>query len=188
MSKITIIVALSLLCLVFFLFEIVEAQIFPDADLRKIERYPINFKKVESNYYRSGIIQKRDYASLTKLGIKTIIDLRMDLFGYAKKEKLMADSLGIKYFNIPMNPFLPPNEEQIKKFFSIMDDENNLPILIHCLHGQDRTGIMVALHRVRNNHWNYAHTYKEMLNNGYHLYKYPKLKQFLKKYASENSF
>lgn len=37
------------------------------------------------------------------------------------------------------------HKQQIKRIFEIISDENNLPAVIHCTAGKDRTGIAVAL-------------------------------------------
>ena len=37
------------------------------------------------------------------------------------------------------------HRKQMKRIFEIISDENNLPALIHCTAGKDRTGIVVAL-------------------------------------------
>lgn len=35
--------------------------------------------------------------------------------------------------------------KEIKKFFQVLDDPSNFPVLIHCTQGKDRTGLMVIL-------------------------------------------
>lgn len=40
--------------------------------------------------------------------------------------------------------------------------------LIHCTHGNDRTGLLVAIYRVRHDHWTKANAEKEMLSLGFH--------------------
>jgi len=39
---------------------------------------------------------------------------------------------------------------------------------VHCLHGQDRTGLVVACYRVMVQHWTKADAEKEMLAHGFH--------------------
>lgn len=183
MKKIITASILSILCLLLFSFSVAKAQDYSQCDYSKHQHYPLNFKKVDSLYYRSGKINKCDYPNLKNIGIKTVIDLRQNLLGSAQSEKNETNNLGINYFSIPLNPFIPPTKEQINKFFTIIDNTNNLPVLVHCTHGQDRTGIMTALYRVNNNHWTFHQAYTEMLNNGYHPYRYPQQKLFLQKYV-----
>lgn len=184
MKKNLIISILSMLCFLFFFVEAAGAQLLSFGNGRC---YPINFRKVDSKYYRSGELEKCNYFDLKKLGIKTVIDLRQNFLGYSQKEKSASTEAGINYFNIPMNPFFPPSKNQIDKFFSIIDNSNNLPVLVHCLHGQDRTGFMTALYRIRNDRWDYEQAYAEMLSYGYHNHRYPLLKLALRKYSRELS-
>lgn len=39
---------------------------------------------------------------------------------------------------------------------------------VHCSHGQDRTGLVIAVYRVTHDHWTKAQAEKEMLSNGFH--------------------
>jgi len=39
---------------------------------------------------------------------------------------------------------------------------------VHCLHGQDRTGLIVAVYHVRHDGWTKARAEKEMLAHGFH--------------------
>lgn len=185
MKKNVVILFLLELCL--FSIGMASAQNIYKCDNNMHQYLPVNFRKVDNNYYRSGKINKCDYPVLRKIGVKTIIDLRMNLFDSAKNEKIAANNNEINYFSIPMNAIIPPTDEQINEFFSIINNTNYLPVLVHCTHGQDRTGIMTALYRLKNNHWTYDKAYKEMLDNGYHPYKYFMQKKFFKKYAEDHT-
>ena len=35
----------------------------------------------------------------------------------------------------------------------VIDDTNSWPVLVHCHHGVDRTGYIIALHRIINEGW-----------------------------------
>lgn len=91
--------------------------------------------------------------------------------------------LGMKYVNIPMNPFSPPTEKQIGLFFSITDNPNNLPVFVFCAQGKDRTGIMTALYRIKKYNWSFEQAYGEMKKDGYHSLIFPEQKKFLAKYS-----
>ena len=39
---------------------------------------------------------------------------------------------------------------------------------MHCYHGEDRTGLVVGLHRYTNDHWTAVDAYREMLARGFH--------------------
>ncbi len=155
--------------------------------LKSFDRIDINnFGKIDNNYYRGAQPCKKGFEQLKKLGIKTVINLRHPYFFSKKsfsKEKAFVNSLGMNYINMPMLPYTPPADEQVKRFFKILNDKDNLPVFVFCKEGKDRTGIMTALYRVEHYNWDYDKAYTEMKSYGYHRFAYPQLKNFLYDYA-----
>jgi tyrosine-protein phosphatase SIW14 len=49
-----------------------------------------------------------------------------------------------------------------------MADSTNYPIFVHCQHGQDRTGVIVALYRIFYEQWTPQAAHDEMMNMGFH--------------------
>ena len=144
-----------------------------------------NFAKVDNYYYRGAQPGLDDYFSLAYLGVKTIINLRENYGSGLEKQKFLANSLGMNYINIPMNPAVPPDNKQISYFFNIISNQNNLPVYVHCAQGRDRTGIMTALYRVNKYGWNFDQAYIEMKQRGYHSIIFPRQKKFLAEYTSK---
>lgn len=156
------------------------------SQVKTVENIDIpNFSKLDDNFYRSGQPEGEDYKKLSELGIKTIINLRLSGFNQVRKERKMVESNGMQFVNIPLNPFLHPNRRQIKTYYKIIDNPNNLPVLVHCKYGQDRTGIMTALYRVKVYNWDYNKAYDEMIAFGYHKTLYSRQKHFLWEYIKE---
>lgn len=82
---------------------------------------------------------------LNDLGIKTEIDLRRIENG--ETGGVTSSPLGetVNYISCPMDhsgDVLNDNKEQILKVFSILADEENYPLIIHCSIGTDRTGML----------------------------------------------
>lgn len=130
----------------------------------------INFSKVNAGIYRGARLTSFKAAEYLKsLNVKNIINLQGgDLTSkYAKYipwlepgetpeninfEKANALSLGIGFFHNPLNSLEPVTMEEdraIDQTLEFMHDKNNQPIFIHCEHGADRTGLLVALYRVK---------------------------------------
>lgn len=147
-----------------------------------------NFQKIDDTFYRGGQPDIFDIECLKKLGIKTIINLRYENSNSQSKEKFTALNDGINYINIPMIPFNPPSEKQISKFFKILNNPSNLPVYVHCWHGEDRTGIMTALYRYEKYNWSFEKAYSEMKSMGYHAYIFPRQKWFLSDFIKSSSF
>ena len=88
-----------------------------------------------------------------QLGIKTEIDLRKTLsssFNYDEVVGITSSPLGeeVNYISTPMeysntNIFTNDNnKEAIRNFFTALADENNYPLVFHCVRGTDRTGAL----------------------------------------------
>lgn len=144
-----------------------------------------NFVKVDDSYYRGAKLKKKDYVTLKNLGIKTIIDLREIYTDTAQIYSDRASEHGIKYYNIRLSPFFPPDRIRIVEFFNIINNKENQPVYVHCTYGQDRTGLMTALYRVEKYGWSYDEAYKEMLDLGFHPRLYFYHKQYLYKYIKK---
>lgn len=128
---------------------------------------PGKFLEVSPGIYRSAQPNMIDMKDLMKFGIKTIIDLNDDKATLAAEQK-EANRLGIQFIAQPMSAFRTPNDSQVDEILQALVDQNNYPILIHCKHGEDRTGLIIGLHRVYEESWQPNSAYREMLDLGFH--------------------
>jgi protein tyrosine/serine phosphatase len=118
---------------------------------RKYKELP-NFHEVNAEVFRGGQPQKSGLQRLSKLGIKTIINLR-DNDALAGAEEAEARALGFRYFNIPFNKFGRPSDEEVEKVLTLARDVENQPVFIHCKRGSDRTGLVIAIYRILFDGW-----------------------------------
>ncbi|HKV41832.1 MAG TPA: tyrosine-protein phosphatase [Blastocatellia bacterium] len=126
----------------------------PAAFSRQVGSFPElpNFHKVNDHLYRGGQMRMGGIKRLGDLGIKTIVDLRgMD--GTARWEKKEAEALHIAYFSIPMSGISRPSSDQIWKVLGVVDNPANWPVYVHCEHGSDRTGTVVACYHILHDGW-----------------------------------
>lgn len=65
----------------------------------------------------------------------------------------------------------PPTKKQVEKFLAICRRSKGA-IYLHCLHGKDRTGFMVAVYRMRVQKWGYFKAVKELFSFGFHWFFY----------------
>lgn len=118
-----------------------------------------NFKPItEGKVYKSGVIPPDEIANYAKkYNLKSIIDLRFpgtdDLVNNPEvPEELTAEEEAVKkiegltYFNVGSEQV--PNEEVLNKFYTIMDNPDNYPVLIHCYHGEGRAPLFSAVYRM----------------------------------------
>lgn len=124
-----------------------------------------NFGQMDARFYRGAQPKPEDYKALAAIGIKTIIDLRNDPEDFAKEA---TEAAGMKYVNIPMSDKKRPQEDQIEKFLSIINDPETGAFYTHCRGGRHRTGVMGAVYRYNHDRWNYDQVYKEMKQYDYY--------------------
>lgn len=98
--------------------------------------------------YRGSEPGEGDFAKLKEKGIRAVVDFR-DKPKQVEWEKKKAETLGIHYFNLPWLITRPVKPELLDRFFEILDNPQNRPVLIHCEHGRDRTGVMATLALMR---------------------------------------
>jgi protein tyrosine/serine phosphatase len=119
----------------------------------------LNFGKVNEVLYRGAQPDGPAIIKLKQLGIKTIIDLQMPN-GVRKAEAAEALASGINYTNVPLHGLGRPTDAQIKQLLAIIETAPS-PIFIHCQHGCDRTGTIVACYRIEHDQWTGENALKE---------------------------
>ena len=112
----------------------------------------------ENKVYKSGVIPPDkidDYVK--KYNIKSIVDLRgpvtedkinnPESWVEINQEKNAAAKIeGLNYYNIPSDQV--PKKEALDKFYKVIDNPENYPILIHCHHGIGRAQVYSAIYRI----------------------------------------
>ena len=105
-----------------------------------------NFHKIDENLYRSNMPTPLRIKNYSKIGIKTIINLR----GVRKDGGWLLENEACQKFNIQLIDFrarsrAAPEKEMIFKAERLFKSIK-YPALIHCKSGADRAGIMCALY------------------------------------------
>jgi protein tyrosine phosphatase (PTP) superfamily phosphohydrolase (DUF442 family) len=119
-----------------------------------------NFDTVSQDFWRGAAPSSQGLEELANMGVKTIIDLRMAGSGVSE-EAQQAQRLGLNFHHIPLI-YKRPSDLQIAQFLNIINDPAKQPVYVHCRFGSDRTGTMVGVFRVVNQHWQFKETYDEM--------------------------
>jgi protein tyrosine/serine phosphatase len=118
-----------------------------------------NFGSINENFYRGAQPKGQDYQDLAAIGIKTIINLRIDA---REDEQSLVEAAGMKYIFIGMKDDRRPADEQVQEFLKIANDPANQPIYVHCIGGRHRTGLMAAIYRIEKDGWDYRQAFAEM--------------------------
>lgn len=100
-----------------------------------------NFYRISPDLYRSGQPSGSDMQELQSRGFKSILNLRQ----YNSDDKeARGTTLGL--YHIRMNAGRVRDEQVIDALKVIRDAPK--PMLVHCWHGSDRTGLVVAMYRI----------------------------------------
>jgi len=118
-----------------------------------------NFGEVNEHYYRGAQPVGTEYQELAALGVRTVVDLRNDPL---KNSESLAEQAGLRYINLPLSDKFYPASDTAGKFLSIVKDQENWPVYVHCAGGRHRTGAMTAVYRMSVDGWNAEQAYSEM--------------------------
>jgi tyrosine-protein phosphatase SIW14 len=111
-----------------------------------------NFHKVNDVVYRGAQPKSGGLELLRQLGIKTVVNLRDD-DDRAKQEEVGARIAGLQYFNLPFGRWGRPQDKEMEQVLSIINNPANQPVFVHCQHGADRTGVVIAVYRITHDGW-----------------------------------
>ncbi len=143
-----------------------------------------NFHAVTPALFRGAAPTPEGLNALQKMGIKTVIDLRIAPKTVAK-ERTQLDRMGVHFINLPMSGE-PPTEKQIQTLLATIADPAQQPVFVHCQHGADRTGTMIGIYREHIAGWPYDKTYQEMLKYGFSPH-WKKLSATVRRFAPADS-
>ncbi|MEQ5272946.1 fused DSP-PTPase phosphatase/NAD kinase-like protein [Proteus terrae] len=135
---------------------------------------PENFYQASEKVYRSGQPTRGEMKWLEVQGIKTIINLR----------EYHSDSDDVKgtqleTFHVKMNAGRINDKDVIEVLRKINSTSD--PVLVHCWHGSDRTGTVIAMYRLIFENWTKEQAIAELRKKeyGYHELFFPNIIQYL---------
>jgi protein tyrosine phosphatase (PTP) superfamily phosphohydrolase (DUF442 family) len=123
------------------------------------------FQQVSERLYRSAQPRDGDLRRLRELGINTIINLR-GASERTRAQEAEARALGLNYFNLSLPNWGRPQDARVERILEIIAAPASGRVLIHCRDGVDRTGIIVAIHRMKHEGWNTNDALAEAERNG----------------------
>jgi protein tyrosine phosphatase (PTP) superfamily phosphohydrolase (DUF442 family) len=122
-----------------------------------------NFGQVTPSLFRGAQPTDDGFGALAKMGVGIVVDLRGD----SDNERERVTKLGMQYVAIP-SQCSHMTDEGIAKFLTILRDNPDKKVFVHCKYGVDRTGMMVAAYRISLG-WTAEESRREMESFGFSL-------------------
>src|SRR5208282_5592467 len=132
--------------------------------------------------YRGGQPGSDGVRALAELGVRTVISLRWGQRGI-ETERSSVEAAGMNFVSIRLNYWNLPSQTILDEFLSLLNDPAQRPIFIHCLHGADRTGLLIAIFRIAHDGWTVENAYAEMKQHGFHRFRIRNFKWMLWSYS-----
>ena len=121
-----------------------------------------NLHRITPTLYRSAQPRRADMAALQQLGIRTVVSLR----SFNDDKKVFAGS-GIRLVRVPINTWSIDDAKVLRALTAIREAQKHGAVLIHCMHGADRTGVVAAVYRMALQGWDKDAARHEMFRGGY---------------------
>ena len=120
-----------------------------------------NLHQVADGIYRSAQPTAAGFRQLQELGVQRVLSLR-----HEPDDQSLAAGLGMTLLHISMSAWYIRDQEVIAAL-KLMLDAHQAPILIHCRHGADRTGVVCAAYRIVCQNWRTEDAIAEMVEGGF---------------------
>jgi len=143
-----------------------------------------NAGKINDVLFRGAQPKENGLAELKKLGITTIVDLRGEDREKYEWERKEAESMGMRFVRLPVSGWSPPSDEQVAKFLELFHDDPKQKVFVHCLFGDDRTGVFVATYRMAVDKWSPEQAMGEMYFFGFNGFWHPSMKKFIRDFPN----
>lgn len=124
-----------------------------------------NLYRVTPDFYRASQPNAQGFAGLEALGIRSVLSLRQTL-----DDRALAAGTGLTLRRVPMKTRHVGEQNGAKVVLAMRALRAGLqegPVLVHCRHGADRTGLIVALWRILYEGWSRQAAIDELIEGGY---------------------
>ena len=121
--------------------------------------------------YRGGFRTQREFQTVVgDVKPKTIVCLldrkeRAEELFANEDEYCRRSKIGFVSIPVPLGGW--PTDQDVKRFFEVVEREKSRPVLVHCAQGVRRTGMMVAAYQMSVMGWDKEKTKKEILTFGH---------------------
>ncbi len=134
-----------------------------------------NLYKVNDSIYRCEQPDSLGFEILNKMGVMSVLNLRT-----THKDNKLKHKLPIQLYNVKMSAEQITDDDIIRALWILKNSPK--PIVVHCAHGSDRTGAVLAMYRIVFQNWTKEQAINEMKKGGYGFHKlYFNIAKYIKK-------
>lgn len=126
---------------VIFLVLTLATLLFASATASANATLPLNFHQVSPEIYRSAQPDAAQMQGIEQQGIKTVLSLRQ-----WNDDDSQAKGTHLVLRRVPINAAVINDDKVVSALREIRFAQK--PLLVHCWHGSDRTGLVVAMYRL----------------------------------------
>lgn len=142
---------------------------------------PVSIPGVENSYrvsadlYRSAQPEREGFTALQQMGIRSVLNLREF---HKDTRKARHTQLHLMAYPVAAGELTAADVENCLALI----EQAPKPVLVHCWHGSDRTGMIVAAYRIVYQGWSVEEAEKEFREErfGYHEFWYGNLLELLR--------
>lgn len=120
-----------------------------------------NFYRMSPSLYRSALPRSGDVPLLEQLGVRTVVSFIKD-----DDARWLGDAQ-VRAVSIPLHTDRIDDADVIRVLGTVQAAEQLGPVLIHCKHGRDRSGLMAAMYRTVVQDWSKEEALREMQQGGF---------------------
>ncbi len=139
-------------------------QIWAPRVLPEIAGLP-NLYRVSHDLYRGAQPDAAGLVRLESLGVRSVLSMRQTV-----SDTSLAAGTRLTLFRVPMKSRYVAEKNEAKVVQAMRDLRAGMkagPVLVHCHHGADRTGLIAALWRILYEGWSKQSAIDEMIEGGF---------------------
>ncbi|CDF82318.1 protein tyrosine phosphatase TpbA [Pseudomonas knackmussii B13] len=120
-----------------------------------------NLYRMSPTLYRSAMPHSQDVALLEKLGVHSVLTFTKP------DDKAWLGGAPVQVLRYPTHADHVDDADVIAVLHILQTAQQQGPVLMHCSHGRDRTGLFAAMYRIVIQGWSKEEALKEMVDGGF---------------------
>ncbi len=139
-----------------------------------------NLHQVSDGIYRSAQPAAEGFHNLASIGVQRVLSLRQ-----GKGDERLLGDLPLTLLQVEMTAWFIRDQDVIAAL-RLLQDAQQAPILVHCRHGADRTGVVCAAYRIVCQNWTTEEAIAEMVEGDFGHHKiFNNIRNYLKRLRVE---